>query len=252
MTTKIYAMLLNLIIVFTIQAQVSHPITCAKIMYERKVSLKKKILSNREEDDVWMDAIIKNTPNTVSDIFSLIYSPDQSLYQFEKSVGETKTNFWSGNDLGSKNTVYKNFTTRHLISKKQVFENDIIVKDSIPKMQWKLTNEFREILGHECRKATTIIGDSLFVIAFYTDDLQTPTGPESFSDLPGVILGIVMPRLFTTWFATEIITVCDFDDQLKPPSKGKSMDRQEIDKILFERFGKYKKWYHNMRWSLII
>jgi GLPGLI family protein len=48
--------------------------------------------------------------------------------------------------------------------------------------------------------------DSIYVIAFYTDEIPVSGGPESFTGLPGMILGIVLPRLNTTYFATKVET----------------------------------------------
>ena len=46
--------------------------------------------------------------------------------------------------------------------------------------------------------------DSVYVIAFYTDQITTTGGPESFNGLPGMILGVAIPRINTTWFATKL------------------------------------------------
>jgi GLPGLI family protein len=48
--------------------------------------------------------------------------------------------------------------------------------------------------------------DSIYVIAFYTDEIPVSSGPESFNGLPGMILGIVLPRLNITYFATKLET----------------------------------------------
>jgi len=42
------------------------------------------------------------------------------------------------------------------------------------------------------------------VVAFYTDEILVKGGPESFNGLPGMIMGIAVPRLSLTLFATKI------------------------------------------------
>jgi GLPGLI family protein len=42
------------------------------------------------------------------------------------------------------------------------------------------------------------------VVAFYTDQIPVQAGPENFNGLPGMILGIAVPRLGTTIFATSL------------------------------------------------
>ena len=41
-------------------------------------------------------------------------------------------------------------------------------------------------------------------MAFYTDEILVKGGPESFNGLPGMIMGIAVPRLSMTLFATKI------------------------------------------------
>ncbi len=46
--------------------------------------------------------------------------------------------------------------------------------------------------------------DSIYVVAFYTDEILTTGGPESFTGLPGMILGIAIPHEHVSWFATKV------------------------------------------------
>jgi|GEM_PF-4661083 len=67
-----------------------------------------------------------------------------------------------------------------------------------------MTEETRDIAGVHCHRANAIILDSVYIIAFYTDQILTNGGPESFCGLPCMILGIAIPRIYTTWFATSV------------------------------------------------
>jgi GLPGLI family protein len=70
--------------------------------------------------------------------------------------------------------------------------------------------------------------DSVYVIAFYTDIIQCSSGPESFTGLPGMILGIAVPRINTTWFATKIQLIDIKETDLQIPKKGKKANYQEL------------------------
>ena len=88
------------------------------------------------------------------------------------------------------------------------------------------------------------IMDSVYVIAFYTDQIVTPGGPESFSGLPGMILGIAIPRINTTWFATKLEVAPLTAADIAPPAKGKKFTAVEFQKKLNEvmkDWGKYGK-----------
>jgi GLPGLI family protein len=61
---------------------------------------------------------------------------------------------------------YFDFTTNKMNMQKQIVGTNFVVEDSIPNIQWKLTNEHREIAGYNCRKAVGKIYDDVYVFAF--------------------------------------------------------------------------------------
>ncbi len=97
-----------------------------------------------------------------------------------------------------------------------MYGSSIIVQDSIKNIQWKLSNETRMIAGFNCRKATGKIFDSVYVFAFYTDEILIPGGPASINGLPGTILGVTIPRLFTSWIATKVSVTSVAENDIKP------------------------------------
>jgi GLPGLI family protein len=105
-----------------------------------------------------------------------------------------------------------------------------------------LTDETRTIAGFSCRRANALIMDSIYVVAFYTDEILTTGGPESFSGLPGMILGIALPHQHVTWFATKVEAVSVNDAQLVPPQKGKKTDNAGFKETVggaLKDWGKY-------------
>ena len=138
------------------------------------------------------------------------------------------------------------FKLLQAISQKKVFEKLFLVEDSVRKIKWKITDETRNIAGFECRRANALIMDSIYVVAFYTDEIVTSGGPESFCGLPGMILGVALPHQHVTWFATKLIA-----DPLKPadfkiPTKGKVATNTSLKETLKESlkdWGKYADKY---------
>ena len=51
----------------------------------------------------------------------------------------------------------------------------------LEKIEWKITNDERVIAGLDCRKAVGRIMDSVYVIAFYSEQILVSGGPESFN-----------------------------------------------------------------------
>ena len=116
--------------------------------------------------------------------------------------------------------------------------------DSLAKINWKITADTRLIAGFECRKAVGIIHDTIAIFAFYTDELLIQGGPESIHGLPGMILGMGVPRLHTTWFATKVEVNNVNMNSVIPATKGKKVNYktmiESIDKVL-KNWGSYGK-----------
>ena len=93
--------------------------------------------------------------------------------------------------------------------------------------QWKLTDERKVIAGFDCIRANAIIYDSIYVVAFFSEQLLPAIGPESFSGLPGMILGVSIPHEHISWFATKInITI---------PTGGQEITSQKFEEMLKQR-----------------
>jgi GLPGLI family protein len=70
--------------------------------------------------------------------------------------------------------------------------------------------------------------DSIYVVAFYTDEILTTGGPESFSGLPGMILGVSLPHQHISWFATKVEAIPIAETQVAAPVKGKKVDNATL------------------------
>ena len=137
-------------------------------------------------------------------------------------------------------------------SKKNVFEKSYLVEDNLRNATWKITDDFREIAGYHCRRATTLIMDSVFVVAFYTDEIMISGGPESINGLPGMILGLVINRLHTTWYATKISVTKINLNSIKPPTKGTKVNNQTLYEAVFPAFSKWGVDAAIAFWSVMI
>ncbi len=101
--------------------------------------------------------------------------------------------------------------------------NDLyLLSNPLRKIDWKIGSEIRKIAGFDCRKAVGKIMDSIIVIAFYSDEIIPSGGPESFTGLPGMILGLAIPRMHATWYATKLELIDISDKDLQAPKKAKN------------------------------
>lgn len=208
-------------------------ISKAKIEFERQINMWANIKGDFSEQ------IKKAIPQFKTDYFNFEFDGEQSIYKPGKEVA-VKSGFFGGTPA-SDNIVYSNYNTGKFVAQKSVFEKTFLLQDSLRNAKWKITNDFREIAGFNCRRATTIIMDSVFVVAFYTDEIMIPGGPESFGNLPGMILGLVINRVHTTWYATKVELTGVDPNKIIPPTKGNKISVLELDKTLKTSFSNWGK-----------
>ena len=191
----------------------------AKIEFERQINVWASFPPGE-----FADRMRKSMPQYTTNLFTFESDGKKSLYSPipEKETAPTRGFFMSGVGSANDNIVYTNFENGTSVSLKNIFEKTYLIEDSLRNAKWKITNEFREIAGFNCRRATTIIMDSVFVVAFYTDEIMIPGGPESLNGLPGMILGLVVNRLHTTWYATKVSVTGVNSSAIVPPAKAKS------------------------------
>ncbi len=192
-----------------------------KIEYEKKTNQHKLI--EDESNNIWYQEMMKTQPKFTTDHYELIFNSKQSAYKLIKENPENKYVLF-GSKPSETDIILADLQTGLMSSQKDIFENTYLINDSLQNNNWKITLETREIAGFECRKAITKICDSVYVVAFYTDQIPVGVGPERFGGLPGLILGLAVPRLYTTWFATKLELIEPTINQLKPPLKGKKIN----------------------------
>lgn len=223
--------LLNLVLIFLIlaaDAQIeTRFITTGKIEFERKTNLHRLFFSG--ETNSWQEAFKKAVPQFRTDYFDLYFNESKTLYKPGKDSDVPKPMGMWQNPPAMENTVYKDLLNGSVTSQKQIFEQLFLLSDSLEPIQWKIQSETRIIAGFECRKALARICDSVVVVAFYTEEIIPSGGPESFHGLPGMILGLAVPRLYTTWFATKLQLIGKSEEsKITPPSKGKKATQKEM------------------------
>ena len=236
--------LFTLCLTTTIMAQTNF-ITKGKISFERRVSQFKMNESENEEDNIWMAEMKKVMTKTPADFFTLNFTEKQSYYKLEKENPDNKYMFGVLKP-NENNYVLQDLVDGKTFMSRAVFENEYQLADSIKQYEWKLTGEVREIIGFECKKAITKICDSVVVVAFYTDQIPVKAGPENFNGLPGMILGLAVPRLAATWFATKI----ELNNDPIPtfPNKGKKVKWLDINNELSKGLKQWGKEGHSIAW----
>lgn len=205
-------------------------ITQGKIEYERKTNQ----YAFMDEGNMWDEAARKTMSKFVTYYYDLVFKGDRTLFKAGREPETKQNKYWGVFD--SENTILTQLDSSASVTQRSIYNDLYIVTDSLRTISWKITPEIRKIANFDCRKAVGRIMDSIVVIAFYTDEILTNGGPESFNGLPGMIMGLAIPRLHTTWYATKLTLVEVTDKDLVAPKKGKKMTgdsyRSELKNIL--------------------
>jgi len=194
-----------------------------KIEFEKTVAT--QALYKEIEPD-WFERIKDQLPKTSISYFDFIADSTHSVYKPGREVA-TNTRTWF-QPMANKNNVYTDYQKNTSISQKPIYEETFLVEDSLLNIKWKITADTRNIAGFDCRKAVGILFDTVAVFAFYTDELMISGGPEGIQGLPGMILGMGIPRLHATWFATKVQVVNVPVGQIQPATKGKKTNRKTM------------------------
>lgn len=196
-----------------------------KVEYEKTTSVR-QLMKDLQENDSWYEQNKDRYPVSVLSYYEFTGDTARSVYKPGKEIPVDPRMWWR--PVADKNVVYNEYTTGRTISQKPVFEETFLMEDSLLKIKWKITTDLRNIAGYECRKAIGLINDSITVFAFYSDELLINGGPEGLHGLPGMILGVGIPRLHCTWFATKVEVNGVNMKPVTPPAKGKKVTRTEM------------------------
>ena len=232
------------------------------IFYERKVNMHKTI-QDEQMRAMMPEFRVSNHILLFSDSVSVykLVPDDEAPDPFASGNGGSRIMIRSGSDGGN---LYKNFTQAKSIQENEMGGKNFLIIDSIKQQPWKLGTDTKQILGYTCHKATRKItqpvavlrmismggdgvqkdstsqkkpkGKEVEVIAWYADAINSPVGPESFGQLPGVILQLDVNDGVTVYTAKEVKKTVD-PKELKEPKKGKVVTREEYMKMMSDLMG---------------
>lgn len=230
---NLFITLTCLLLTGNLLAQSGKIITSGKIEFEKRINMHavaKNEIGDGTMTDFYKDLLEnykKTSPQFVALKSTLIFNDSKSLFTPIKP--ETPVNNFLGNPIGTQfNTVYTDMTTNAIVAQKIVYGDQFLLKDSVRKITWRLTDETQEVAGYTCRRANGIMLDSVYIVAFYTDKIWMSSGPESFGGLPGMILKVALPHLNVTWTATKVSTEAIPPTTVVPPKKGDVVNNKQL------------------------
>jgi GLPGLI family protein len=243
MTMKCVRILIGLLILSpAVVAQMKQ----GRIVYEKKTQLQVQI-----QDPAFQNLI----PKERKDRFELLFDNNKTLWRTADEGQDDEMNFDNGSGAqirivtpGSNDVLFSDLETSRKVEQREVMTKQFTIEDSIRRMNWKLGNETKEILGYKCKMATTTrtqkstrvnmdngqfkreeIQDTLHITAWFTDAIPLAAGPESYQgQLPGTILEIDVNNGRNKITAVEMSAKMD-PKEIKEP-KGKKISQEEFNR----------------------
>jgi GLPGLI family protein len=239
---------------FVCKVDAQNFINKASIEFEVKTNIKKTM-----GNDSWDELMKAQMPDFKIGYYLFSFADNKSMYTFSHWEEKNKMPEWMRKS-DEENKWYFDHNTSTFNMQKNVFGSNFNVNDSIPVIKWKLSNENKMIAGFNCKKAVGVIMDSVYVFAFYTEEIIIPGGPCSISGLPGMILGLTIPRLYTSFIATKVMLEVVNLSVIKPTTAKKYFTNATLKSTLLERSKEWgnsddpdsQKWVDQFKWNAFL
>ncbi len=231
------------------------------VVFERKINMYKMIQNEQMRSMMPEFRTSKHTlifSDSIS-VFKLI-PEDEAPDPFDGQGGGGGMMRMMSRFGGDGGDLYKNFGQTKSIQTQELGGKTFLIVDTIKPQPWKLSMETKQILGYNCHKATrkapvplrvmsafgraggpppSATTDSsksaapkeMEIVAWFADALISPVGPESYGQLPGVILELNVDNGATVFTAKEVKKTVDAKE-LKEPKKGKVVTQEEYRKLM--------------------
>ena len=219
--------------------------------------------------------------NNLEGTYEFTFNKTASIYKQEEKLdqspngGGMRMMFMGG---GASGKYYKNIQTKTSAKENEFSGKFFLIKDSLTNYNWKMEQETKMIGQNLCFKATAVverpmkrefqfgrrnnteedrkeqekkekeqenIKELINVIAWYTLDIPVNNGPGDYWGLPGLILELKDDN--TQIFCTKIVLNPKEKEDLKEPTKGKVVTRQEYDLIVKEKTKEMRERMQNER-----
>ena len=232
-----------------------------KVIYSRTVQMQIRFSDNN-------DGVENVLPRSRTDKFELSFANNQTLWkQMEQEEQDDMAFNNSGGGMqirmigaGVDDVMFSDLSASRRVELRELGTKKYIVEDTINRMNWKLSDETKSILGHACRKALSQrigtrmmmnmdngkmerkeIADTSNIVVWFTTDIPVSAGPAEYQgQLPGLILEIDVNNGRTVYKALEIKPKPE-TGVIKEPKGSKKLTVAEFNKErdkMFEEMGR--------------
>ena len=190
--------------------------------------------------------------------YTLDFTKSKSVYKEVQELDAPKVPSSNGvmimvqGSNGSNDVLFKNILENRMANKKELMGKVFLIRDNLVAYDWELTGETKNIGNYTCYKAKFEIEEEDLqinmidgevkeekvtkkrtLVAWYTPEVPISNGPRDYGGLPGLILEVNDGN--QTIVCSEIVLNPSEVKEIKEPTKGKVVTREEFSKISFEK-----------------
>lgn len=228
------------------KAQHAYFPTEGTILYDKTVHVKnllRRHISTLKEDNFaikYYEEMMGRVPETAVLKKKVSFrAREMSLESVRGTYDPLVSNLLQSGLLDYQQTLYQDFSTAALTFSFEIGGSPVFIQDSLLQVKWKITNEYRQIAGYDCRRANGVTLDSVYVVAFYTDQIPLSAGPGAVHGLPGMILGLVVPEQHFNIYATEVKFEAPSIKKVTAKKRDEPMTRRQAQARLKDVVGRW-------------
>jgi GLPGLI family protein len=205
------------------------------ITYTSKTNMHKRIPAGQEE-------IKKMIPEFSTAQNELLFNELQSLFKpvpvdenpFESNVGGQRTSF----RMVMQNETFIDRDNDEVVQLRDFMGKKYLIRNEIKRLPWKMGNETKTIHGYLCKNAWFTDENQREIMAWYTEEIRLPVGPEIYQGLPGLILEVVINQDEMLISADKIALKALKKNELKEPKGGVEMSDEDYKAMVKEQVEK--------------
>jgi GLPGLI family protein len=227
-------------IVFSVSGQPSQGV----ITYEVRMDVHRSLPADRQE----LKAMI---PQFRIENYQLFFTPAASLYKAKEE--ETPPTVGGGGGMRMMMRMPKSETFIDRESRERTVFQDMLgrnflIVDTMGIEPWKFGNEQMEIAGYMCLMAwfTDTVAKQE-VTAWFAPQLPPFMGPDKYVTLPGTVLAVDINNGERVWVARQIEAREVKPAEVRKPSRGDKMTREEFNKFVEEQMQRMNPGGGNIR-----
>jgi len=263
-----------------------------KAYYSSKTSVDMDQWGGREMSPERKKMIMDRMKSFLEKTYTLTFNKTESTYKEEEQLEAPGQGRGFGGMMSSftAGEQYKNVKDNQMLQEQEFFGKQFLIKDSLPKLEWEMTGETKQIGQYMCMKATTMkavdkndwtsmrrrggdkekkeddadkegvektadttktvstnlldeieVPKEIEVTAWYTMQIPVNQGPGEYWGLPGLILEVNADK--TTILCSKIVLNPEEKEEIKVPSKGKEVTREEYSDIVTKKTEEMREMY---------